>query len=69
MAEFWKTIPATEPFRVVLADIRDKLYQTRERMRQLLASGKSEIPVEETFTKVGQVRFPPSCRTQLIIVI
>ncbi|KAH9570181.1 hypothetical protein CY35_02G027600 [Sphagnum magellanicum] len=56
--EFWKTIPATEPFRVVLADIRDKLYQTRERMRQLLASGKSEIPVEETFTKVGQFLEP-----------
>ena len=54
-AEFWKTVPATEPFRTVLGDIRDRLYQTQERLRQLMASGKSEIPVEETFTNKSQV--------------
>ncbi|KAG0629447.1 hypothetical protein M758_1G104300 [Ceratodon purpureus] len=53
--EFWKTVPATEPFRTVLGDIRDRLYQTHERFRQLMACGKSEIPVEETFTDKSQV--------------
>jgi len=54
-AEFWKTIPSTEPFRVVLGNVRDKLYQTRERMRQQLSSGKSDIPLDETFTDKSQV--------------
>jgi hypothetical protein len=39
----------------VLGDIRDRLYQTHERLRQLMACGKSEIPVEETFTDKSQV--------------
>ncbi|XP_024375528.1 phosphoenolpyruvate carboxylase 2 isoform X4 [Physcomitrium patens] len=56
--EFWKTIPSTEPFRVVLGDVRDKLYQTRERMRQQLSSGKSEIALDETFTDKSQIIEP-----------
>ena len=35
--------------------MRDKLYNTRERMRQLLATGKSDISVEDTFTDASQV--------------
>lgn len=54
-AEFWKQIPPNEPYRVVLADVRDKLYSTRERARQLLANGYSDIPEETTFTNVEQV--------------
>ncbi|KAI4320709.1 hypothetical protein MLD38_034162 [Melastoma candidum] len=50
--EFWKTIPSSEPYRVLLGDLRDKLYQTRERARQLLAHGTSDIPEEATFTNV-----------------
>ncbi|KAJ0244731.1 Phosphoenolpyruvate carboxylase 3 [Hirschfeldia incana] len=50
--EFWKTIPPTEPYRVVLGDVRDKLYHTRERSRQLLSNGTSDIPEEATFTDV-----------------
>jgi len=53
--EFWKQIPPSEPYRVVLGDVRDKLYNTRERARQLLANGSSEIPEETTFTNVEQV--------------
>ncbi|KAG0558515.1 hypothetical protein M758_10G031500 [Ceratodon purpureus] len=56
--EFWKHIPPNEPFRVLLGDMRDKLYNTRERMRQLLANGKSDIPVEDTFTDASQVLEP-----------
>jgi hypothetical protein len=55
IAEFWKHIPPSEPFRVLLGDMRDKLYNTRERMRQLLANGRSDIPVDDTFTDASQV--------------
>eukprot|EP00249_Psilotum_nudum_P025002 c29345_g2_i1 orf=1-2079(-) len=56
--DFWKQIPPNEPFRVVLGDIRDKLYQTREHFQKLLATGKSDIPEEETYTSMEQVMEP-----------
>ena len=54
-SEFWKQVPTTEPYRVVLGDVRDKLYNTRERARHLLAHGFSEIPEESSYTHVEQV--------------
>lgn len=54
-AEFWKQVPPNEPYRVILGDVRDKLYNTRERARQLLANGISEIPEESAFTNVEEV--------------
>ncbi|KAK4484675.1 hypothetical protein RD792_007264 [Penstemon davidsonii] len=56
--EFWKTIPPSEPYRVILGDVRDKLYQTRERSRHLLAQGMSEIPEEATYTHIEQFLEP-----------
>ncbi|XP_061349553.1 phosphoenolpyruvate carboxylase-like isoform X1 [Gastrolobium bilobum] len=56
--EFWKQIPPSEPYRVILGDVRDKLYNTREYARQLLANGSSEIPEETTFTNVEQFLEP-----------
>ncbi|VFQ64442.1 unnamed protein product [Cuscuta campestris] len=56
--EFWKQIPPNEPYRVILADVRDKLYGTRERARQLLANGISDIPEETAFTSVEQFLEP-----------
>ncbi|CAI9754920.1 unnamed protein product [Fraxinus pennsylvanica] len=56
--EFWKQIPPNEPYRVILADVRDKLYHTRERARQLLANGISDIPEEATFTHVDEFLEP-----------
>nr|CAB3474310.1 unnamed protein product [Digitaria exilis] len=56
--EFWKQVPPSEPYRVILSDVRDKLYNTRERARHLLASGFSEIPEEATFTDVEQFLEP-----------
>ncbi|KAK4369008.1 hypothetical protein RND71_012800 [Anisodus tanguticus] len=56
--EFWKQIPSNEPYRVLLADVRDKLYNTRERARQLLANGFSDVPEESTFTDVEQFLEP-----------
>lgn len=54
-AEFWKQIPPSEPYRVILGDVRDKLYNTRERARQILANGVSDTPEDSTFTNVEQV--------------
>ncbi|CAN1199793.1 Phosphoenolpyruvate carboxylase 2 [Linum perenne] len=56
--EFWKKIPPNEPYRVLLGDVRDKLYNTRERSRQLLASNTSDIPEESTFTNLEQFLEP-----------
>lgn len=70
-AEFWKKIPSNEPYRVVLGYARDRLYQTRERSRHLLAHGYSDIPEEATFTNVEEVHplFLLSCTFPLIIFI
>ncbi|EPS61605.1 phosphoenolpyruvate carboxylase, partial [Genlisea aurea] len=56
--EFWKQIPASEPYRVILGDVRDKLYHTRERSRQLLANGATDVPEEASFTDVEQFLEP-----------
>ncbi|CAM8999553.1 unnamed protein product [Rhodiola kirilowii] len=52
--EFWKQVPPSEPYRVILGDVRDKLYQTRERSRHLLSHESSDIPEESTFTNIEQ---------------
>ncbi|KAK1567001.1 hypothetical protein Q3G72_007132 [Acer saccharum] len=56
--EFWKQISLSEPYRVILGYVRDKLYNTRERARQLLANGTSDIPEELAFTHVEQFLEP-----------
>ncbi|KAM7497992.1 hypothetical protein LguiA_022406 [Lonicera macranthoides] len=56
--EFWKQVPPNEPYRVILGDVRDKLYNTRERSRHLLANGTSDILEEATFTNVEQFLEP-----------
>ncbi|CAI8606910.1 unnamed protein product [Vicia faba] len=56
--EFWKNIPPNEPYRVLLGEVRDRLYQTRERSRHLLAHGYSDIPEEHTFTNVDEFLEP-----------
>ncbi|RLN08686.1 hypothetical protein C2845_PM11G19530 [Panicum miliaceum] len=56
--EFWKQVPPNEPYRVILGDVRDKLYCTRERSRHLLTTGISEIPEDATFTNVEQFLEP-----------
>ncbi|KAK7272581.1 hypothetical protein RJT34_29275 [Clitoria ternatea] len=56
--EFWKKVPPNEPYRVILGEVRDRLYQTRERSRHLLAHGHSDIPEEATFTNVEEFLQP-----------
>nr|AAO15570.1 phosphoenolpyruvate carboxylase [Lupinus albus] len=50
--EFWKIIPSSEPYRVILGDVRDKLYRKSRGSCHLLAQGYSEIPGEEILTSV-----------------
>ncbi|CAD6219742.1 unnamed protein product [Miscanthus lutarioriparius] len=56
--EFWKKVPPNQPYRVILSDVRDKLYNTREQSRELLSSGHSDIPEEATLTTVEQLLEP-----------
>ncbi|KAK1389259.1 Phosphoenolpyruvate carboxylase [Heracleum sosnowskyi] len=56
--EFWKQVPASEPYRVILGDVRDKLYHTRERSRHLLSHETSDIAEESTYTNVEQFLEP-----------
>nr|ASL68824.1 C4 photosynthetic phosphoenolpyruvate carboxylase [Amaranthus tricolor] len=56
--EFWKRIPLNEPYRVILGDVRDKLYNTREHARQLLSNGSSDVPEESIFTHIDQFLEP-----------
>ncbi|XP_066369234.1 phosphoenolpyruvate carboxylase 3 [Miscanthus floridulus] len=56
--EFWKQIPPNEPYRVILGAVRDKLYNTRERARHLLATGFSEISEDSVFTKIEEFLEP-----------
>jgi phosphoenolpyruvate carboxylase len=56
--EFWKQVPVSEPYRVILGDVRDKLYHTRERARHLLAHDISDIPEDSIYTNVEQFLEP-----------
>ncbi|KAK4255889.1 hypothetical protein QN277_008825 [Acacia crassicarpa] len=56
--EFWKRVPLNEPYRVILGNVRDRLYHTRERSRHLLAQGHSDIPEELTYTTVQEFKQP-----------
>nr|QFR35812.1 phosphoenolpyruvate carboxylase [Jansenella griffithiana] len=52
--EFWKQISPREPYRIVLGDVRDRLYNTCERARQILSHGVSSIPEDKTYINVKQ---------------
>jgi phosphoenolpyruvate carboxylase len=36
-SDFWRSIPLEEPYRVILAEVRDKLYNTREALQNVIA--------------------------------
>ena len=38
-ADFWRPIPSNEPYRVVLSEVRDRLYETRQVLQQKLSGG------------------------------
>ena len=45
--DFWKAIPEYEPYRVILAELRDKLYNTRAVLRQCVADSDLAIDVTD----------------------
>ena len=40
-SEFWSVIPVTDPFRLILSDIRDRLYRTREILHACSADARA----------------------------
>ncbi|GLI68046.1 hypothetical protein VaNZ11_012369 [Volvox africanus] len=50
-ADFWAPIPATEPFRVVLSHMRDRLYNTRQVLHQCLIH--PNMPVRGALEEAG----------------
>jgi phosphoenolpyruvate carboxylase len=40
-SEFWSVIPPTDPFRLILSDIRDRLYRTREVLHACSADARA----------------------------
>mmetsp|Transcript_27567 Transcript_27567/g.49164 ORF Transcript_27567/g.49164 Transcript_27567/m.49164 type:complete len:994 (-) Transcript_27567:408-3389(-) len=61
-AEFWSPIPPTEPYRVILGVIRDKLYRTREVLHQCLANSDENLMLrlkdEECFSCAEEMLEP-----------
>ncbi|KAJ3686333.1 hypothetical protein LUZ61_015497 [Rhynchospora tenuis] len=57
--EFWKKVPQNEPYRVVLAEVRDKLYYTGEHARLLLdGASRSDLDDSKIFTSVEEFLAP-----------
>ncbi|KAK1662946.1 hypothetical protein QYE76_051105 [Lolium multiflorum] len=56
--EFWKQISPREPYRIILGDVRDKLYNTCERAREILSHGESSIPEDHTYRSVEEFLEP-----------
>jgi hypothetical protein len=54
-AEFWKFIPPTEPYRVLLAEVRDKLYYTREHFQAQLEGRQSFMDETELLLRTDDV--------------
>ncbi|CAI5982444.1 unnamed protein product [Closterium sp. NIES-64] len=56
--EFWKDIPEHEPYRVVLGEVRDKLWNTRDHIQQLMATGHSEFTPQDIYSDPEQLMEP-----------
>ncbi|GJP55796.1 hypothetical protein CLOM_g14782 [Closterium sp. NIES-68] len=56
--EFWKDIPEHEPYRVVLGEVRDKLWNTRDHIQHLMARGHSEFSPQDIYTDPEQLMEP-----------
>ena len=54
-ADFWNPIPVTEPFRVVLSDIRDRLYHTRELLHHCLVHSRYCLHASAALLPAGSV--------------
>ena len=70
-ADFWRSLPMEEPYRVVLAEVRDKLYNTREAL-QAVIMGKAEAldPTDDSIFRDKNQLLEPlmACHQSLIEV-
>ena len=70
-ADFWRSLPMEEPYRVVLAEVRDKLFNTREAL-QAVIMGKAEAldPTDDTIFRDKDQLLEPlmACHQSLIEV-
>ena len=70
-ADFWRSLPMEEPYRVVLAEVRDKLYNTREAL-QAVIMGKAEAldPADDSIFRDKNQLLEPlmACHQSLIEV-
>eukprot|EP00475_Leptophrys_vorax_P002830 TRINITY_DN11602_c0_g1_i1.p2 TRINITY_DN11602_c0_g1~~TRINITY_DN11602_c0_g1_i1.p2 ORF type:complete len:852 (-),score=93.10 TRINITY_DN11602_c0_g1_i1:159-2348(-) len=56
--EFWKQVPSSEPYRVVLCEVRDRLWNTRDHYQQLMLHGKSDFNDEDIYVSADQLMEP-----------
>ena len=45
--DFWRSIPMEEPYRVILAEVRDKLYNTREALQEVISGKRDALDPED----------------------
>ena len=58
-ADFWNPVMASEPYRVVLAEVRDKLYDTRDYIQKRLQGyPASEYGPEHKYTHADELKEP-----------
>jgi phosphoenolpyruvate carboxylase len=46
--DFWKAIPENEPYRVVLGELRDRLYETMEHLQKVVADPSIELDFDDS---------------------
>ena len=46
-SDFWRSIPPEEPYRVILAEVRDKLYNTREALQEVISGKRHALDPED----------------------
>ncbi|GJP55612.1 hypothetical protein CLOM_g14562 [Closterium sp. NIES-68] len=56
--EFWRGIPETEPYRVILGEVRDKLWNTRDHIQQIISKGRSDYNEDDIYTTAEQLMEP-----------
>lgn len=49
-------MPPSEPYRIVLQDLRERLWATRDYYQQMMSQGKSDIPAAAILTSTEEVR-------------
>lgn len=56
-SDFWRSIPLEEPYRVILAEVRDKLYNTREALQNVIAGKVDSLDPEDKTVYCDKAEF------------